>query len=76
MATDLWRFKSDVGYERADVDGMRVEALDGEIGKVESVVDRMKGEIEGAPALHDLLKWDEAYQEALTRHYGATSGRA
>jgi hypothetical protein len=36
----------------------------------------MNGEIEGAPALHDLLKRDEAYQEALTRHYGATSGRA
>ena len=62
MATDLWRFKSDVDYERADVDGMKV--------------DRMKDEIESAPALDDLLKWDEAYQEALTRHYGATSGRA
>jgi hypothetical protein len=113
MATDLWSFRSDVGHERADLEGMKVEAVDGGIGKVESVVDtpqgtalvvdtgpwilgkkvmlpagvvsgidvddervkvdRTKDEIKGAPELDEQLLRDDAYQEALTRHYGATS---
>jgi hypothetical protein len=113
MAADLWKFKSDVGYERADLKGMKVEAIDGEVGKVESVsdtpqgtalvvdtgplifgkkvllpagvvtgidvdderikVDRTEDEIKNAPALDEKLMRDEAYQESLNRHYGATS---
>jgi PRC-barrel domain len=116
MATDLWKFSSDVGHERADLAGMKVEAVDGAIGKVESVmdspqgtalvvdtgpwifgkkvmlpagvvsaidvddesvkVDRTKEEIKSAPELDDTLLNDAAYQEALTRHYGATSSSA
>jgi hypothetical protein len=116
MATDLWRFRSDVGHDRADLEGMKVEAVDGSIGKVDSVtdtaqgvalvvdtgpwilgkkvllpagvvsaidvddesvkVDRTKDEIKGAPELDDQLLNDAAYQESLTRHYGATSSRA
>jgi hypothetical protein len=116
MATDLWKFSSDVGHERAELEGMKVEAVDGSIGKVDSVMDtpqgtalvvdtgpwifgkkvmlpagvvsaidvddecikvaRTRDEIKSAPELDDELLNDEAYQEALTRHYGATSSRA
>jgi hypothetical protein len=116
MATDLWSFRSGVGNERADLKGMKVEAVDGNIGKIESVidtpqgtglvlstgpwilgkkvllpagvvtgidvdeerikVDRTKDEIKRAPELDDDLLNDAAYQESLTRHYGATSSRA
>lgn len=43
MATDLWGFRSDVGHERADLEGMKVEAVDGDIGKVERVLDTPQG---------------------------------
>jgi PRC-barrel domain len=116
MATNLWGFTSDVGNERADLKGMKVEAVDGDIGKVDSVidtprgtglvlstgpwilgkkvllpagvvsgidvdearikVDRTKDEIKSAPELDEDLLNDDAYQESLTRHYGATSSRA
>ncbi len=115
MATDLWKFRSDVGHERADLEGMKVEAIDGDVGKVESVsdtpqgtalvvdtgplifgkkvllpaglvsgidvddgrikVDRTKDEIKSAPDLDEGLTGDAAYQESLTRHYGATSSK-
>jgi len=112
---DLWSFRSDVGHDRADLDGMKVEAVDGSVGKVdrtlttsqgtalvvdtgtwifgkkvmlpaglvtaidvddESIrVDRTKDEIKGAPELDDALMEDDAYHQALTRHYGATSSQ-
>ena len=43
MATDLWKFSSDVGHDRADLKGMKVEAIDGDVGKVEDVVDSPLG---------------------------------
>jgi hypothetical protein len=43
MATDLWSFRSDVGNERARLEGMKVEAVDGSIGKVDSVIDTDRG---------------------------------
>jgi hypothetical protein len=36
-------------------------------------VDRTKDEIKSAPDLDEGLTGDAAYQESLTRHYGATS---
>jgi hypothetical protein len=43
MATDLWKFRSDVGHDRSNLDGMKVEAVDGDIGKVDSLVDTPEG---------------------------------
>jgi hypothetical protein len=38
MANDLWTFRSDVGHDRADLTGMKVEATDGKLGKVDEVI--------------------------------------
>jgi hypothetical protein len=38
MAMDLWTFRSDVGHDRADLEGMKVEATDGKLGKVDDIV--------------------------------------
>ncbi len=35
---DLWTFKSDVGQDRANLEGMKVEAVDGSIGKIDRVL--------------------------------------
>src|SRR3954454_22575155 len=43
MATDLWTFRSDVGNDRATLDGLSVEAIDGKLGKVDEVVDTGEG---------------------------------
>src|SRR3954465_10148990 len=43
MAADLWKFRSDVGHDRADLKGLKVEAVDGDVGKVESVSDTPQG---------------------------------
>jgi len=43
MATDLWGFRSDVGHDRADLTGMKIDAVDGDIGKVESVMSTPEG---------------------------------
>jgi len=43
MATDLWKFRSDVGNERAALDGLKVEAVDGRLGKVKRVVSTPEG---------------------------------
>jgi hypothetical protein len=38
MATDLWQFRSGVGSDRANLEGLTVEATDGKLGKVDEVV--------------------------------------
>jgi hypothetical protein len=40
---DLWKFNSDIGHDRADLTGMKVEAVDGDVGKVEDVIDSPLG---------------------------------
>ncbi len=37
MGTDLWSFRGEVGNDRANLQGMTVEAVDGKLGKVEEV---------------------------------------
>jgi hypothetical protein len=44
MASGLWKFSSDVGHDRADLEGMKVEAVDGDVGKVDSVMDMPLGQ--------------------------------
>ena len=44
MATSLWSFRGDVGHDRADLTGMKVEAVDGSLGKIEEVVEAVGGE--------------------------------
>jgi hypothetical protein len=39
MADDLWKFRSGVGHERADLRGLSVQAIDGGVGKVKDVAD-------------------------------------
>jgi hypothetical protein len=41
--TDLWNFPDDVGSDRADLDGMTVEAVDGSVGSVKDVIDDVDG---------------------------------
>jgi FKBP-type peptidyl-prolyl cis-trans isomerase 2 len=41
--TDLWNFPDDVGADRADLDGMNVEAVDGKVGSVQDVIDDVDG---------------------------------
>jgi FKBP-type peptidyl-prolyl cis-trans isomerase 2 len=40
---DLWTFRDDVGADRADLDGMTVEAVDGSVGSVQDVIDDVDG---------------------------------
>ena len=47
--TDLWSFRDDVGADRADLDGMTVEAVDGSVGNVQDVI----SDIDGAYLLVD-----------------------
>ena len=47
--TDLWSFRDDVGADRADLDGMTVEAVDGSVGSVQDVI----SDIDGAYLLVD-----------------------
>jgi hypothetical protein len=58
---------------------MQVEAVDGDVGKVDEVCDspmgRAKDEIKNAPELDTQLLQDPAYQESVTRHYGATRSK-
>src|SRR3954453_18465584 len=46
---DLWGFPQDVGPDRADLDGMTVEAVDGSVGSVKDVI----SDIDGAYLLVD-----------------------
>ena len=41
--SDLWSFPDDVGAERADLDGMTVEAIDGSVGSVQDVINDVDG---------------------------------
>jgi hypothetical protein len=41
--SDLWSFRDDVGADRADLDGMTVEAVDGSVGSVQDVIDDIDG---------------------------------
>jgi len=43
VAIDLWNFRADVGHDRADLDGMTVEAVDGSVGSVKDVIDDVDG---------------------------------
>ena len=47
--TDLWTFREDVGADRADLDGMTVEGVDGSVGNVQDVI----SDIDGAYLLVD-----------------------
>ncbi len=47
--TDLWSFRDDVGADRADLDGLTVEAVDGSVGSVQDVI----SDIDGAYLLID-----------------------
>ena len=47
--SDLWSFRDDVGADRADLDGMTVEAVDGSVGNVQDVI----SDIDGAYLLVD-----------------------
>jgi hypothetical protein len=47
--TDLWTFRDDVGADRADLDGLTVEAVDGSVGSVQDVI----SDIDGAYLLID-----------------------
>src|SRR4051812_50216725 len=40
---DLWNFREDVGHDRADLDGMTVEAVDGGVGSVKDVINDVDG---------------------------------
>jgi FKBP-type peptidyl-prolyl cis-trans isomerase 2 len=41
--TDLWSFREDVGADRADLDGMTVEAVDDKVGSVKDVISDVDG---------------------------------
>jgi hypothetical protein len=41
--SDLWSFREDVGAERAELDGMTVEAVDGSVGNVKDVISDIDG---------------------------------
>ena len=41
--TDLWTFRDDVGADRADLDGLTVEAVDGSVGKVQDLISDVDG---------------------------------
>jgi FKBP-type peptidyl-prolyl cis-trans isomerase 2 len=41
--SDLWSFRDDVGADRADLDGMSVEAVDGKVGSVKDVISDVDG---------------------------------
>src|SRR5215211_9247500 len=41
--SDLWSFREEVGAERADLDGMTIEAVDGSVGSVKDVIDDVDG---------------------------------
>ena len=41
--SDLWSFRENVGADRADLDGMTVEAVDGSVGSVQDVIDDVDG---------------------------------
>jgi hypothetical protein len=111
--TDLWKFRGDVGSDRADLKGLTVEAIDGKLGKVDEVVtddnggtylvvdtsglpligrtvmvpagtvtgidvdnevirvDRTRNEVKDAPEYDPERVNDEAFRDALARHYGA-----
>jgi len=40
---NLWSFREDVGHNRADLDGMTVEAIDGSVGSVKDVIEDLDG---------------------------------
>jgi hypothetical protein len=41
--SDLWSFREGVGADRADLDGMTVEAVDGSVGSVKDVISDIDG---------------------------------
>ena len=41
--SDLWSFREGVGADRADLDGMTVEAVDGSVGSVKDVISDVDG---------------------------------
>jgi hypothetical protein len=41
--SDLWSFRDDVGVDRANLDGMTVEGVDGSVGKVQDVISDVDG---------------------------------
>src|SRR3954469_21942315 len=41
--SDLWSFREDVGADRADLDGMTVEAVDDKVGSVKDVISDVDG---------------------------------
>jgi FKBP-type peptidyl-prolyl cis-trans isomerase 2 len=41
--SDLWSFRDDVGADRANLDGMTVEGVDGSVGKVQDVISDVDG---------------------------------
>jgi FKBP-type peptidyl-prolyl cis-trans isomerase 2 len=41
--SDLWSFRDNVGADRADLDGMTVEAVDGSVGSVQDVISDVDG---------------------------------
>jgi PRC-barrel domain len=41
--SDLWSFREDVGADRADLEGMAVEAVDGKVGSVKDVISDLDG---------------------------------
>jgi hypothetical protein len=43
MNKQLWMFPSNVGSDRADLTGLTVEAIDGKVGKVGSVIEHEDG---------------------------------
>ena len=43
LMSELWNFRDDVGHDRADLDGMTVEAVDGSVGSVKDVIEDVDG---------------------------------
>src|SRR3954470_18280684 len=41
--SDLWSFREDVGADRADLDGMTVEGVDGSVGSWQDVISDVDG---------------------------------
>ena len=41
--SDLWSFRNDVGADRANLDGLTVEAVDGSVGKVQDLISDVDG---------------------------------
>jgi PRC-barrel domain protein len=41
--SDLWSFRDNVGADRANLDGLTVEAVDGSVGKVQDLISDVDG---------------------------------